>query len=431
MEKEEGQNESSLEAALRKLLERRRANSTLRTLTLVPSTHIDFSSNDFLSLSKSPALHFALLHELQYSNIPLGSGGSRLLDGNSRYAECLEYTIAQFHRAPAGLLFNSGFDANVGFFACVPQPGDVVVYDEFVHASVHDGIRLSRASKTLPFAHNSIDDLRRVLQVCLKSSASLRAGKSHVIITVEAVYSMDGDLAPLKEIVETVETVLRRGCGYVVVDEAHSTGVIGSRGRGLVSELGLEDRVFARLHTFGKALSCNGAIILCSELLRSYLVNYARPLIYTTFMSYPALATIRASYTLLQNGDTEARAQNLKSLIQTLFSHLRSPSRTLTFRTHLQIPSSCPKSPVFSIKTRHPKSLAKFLQERGFVVRAVVPPTVPQGTERVRVCLHAGNTEGQIRDLVDGMEGWAEMMVEREEGAGDKEDERVVVKARL
>lgn len=250
--------ELSLEKSFRDLLDRRRTQSTLRNLTLPSQKQIDFSSNDFLSLSKSPVLRSAFLEELSTQNLPLASGGSRLLDGNSLYAENLEKEIAKFHGAEAGLLFNSGFDANAGFFACVPQPGDVVVFDELIHASVHDGMRLSRAARRIPFAHNSIVNLEEILRKLRRDSEDLKEGKGHVIVAVEAVYSMDGDLAPLKAIVETVERVLPNGRGYVVVDEAHSTGIIGPYGRGLVSELGLETRVFARLHTFGKALACNG-----------------------------------------------------------------------------------------------------------------------------------------------------------------------------
>lgn len=252
---------SLLETKLRTLLSRRLTASTLRTLTLNPPTSTDFSSNDFLSLSTNSSLKRAYHQELLTSNLPLGSGGSRLLDGNSAYAETLEREICAFHSAEAGLLFNSGFDANAGFFACVPQPGDVVVHDELIHASVHDGMRLSRAGKRVAFRHNCVGDLRRVFQELMGEDGlgdRLRAGECHVFVAVEAVYSMDGDLAPLCAIVETVEDVLPKGAGYVVVDEAHATGVLGPLGRGLVCELRLERRVFARLHTFGKALGCNG-----------------------------------------------------------------------------------------------------------------------------------------------------------------------------
>ncbi|PSN61823.1 PLP-dependent transferase [Corynespora cassiicola Philippines] len=395
---------SPLESKLNTHLTRRAATSTLRTLTL-PTQTTDFSSNDFLTLSRSPLLKSAFLGELSASGLPLGSGGSRLLDGNSRYAEALEEEISSFHGAEAGLLFNSGFDANAGFFACVPQGGDVVVFDELVHASVHDGMRLSRAAGRVPFRHNDVGDLRAVLGRLVREVEGLREGKCHVIVAVEAVYSMDGDVVPLKEVVEAVEELLPDGRGYVVIDEAHSTGVLGPQGRGLVCELGLEKRVFARLHTFGKALACNGAIILGSPLLRHYLINYARPLIYTTFMSYPALAAIKASYSLLKSGKTVPLAAHLHSLIETLFLELQS-IQCPAFRKLLTVPVSRPESPIFSIQLEEPKVLAKFLQGRGMMVRAVVPPTVPEGTSRVRVCLHAGNTESDIRKLVEALGDW-------------------------
>ncbi|KAJ4351767.1 uncharacterized protein N0V89_007110 [Didymosphaeria variabile] len=373
---------SALERRFQSLLEKRRRNLTLRNLTTAQDL-IDFSSNDFLSLTTNLTLKTAFLQELEASKWSLGSGGSRLLDGNSTYAENLEREICAFHNAEAGLLFNSGFDANAGFFACVPQKGDVVVYDELIHASVHDGMRLSRAEKTVSFRHNCVEDLRRVL---LKltidgDTEDVLAGDRHVFVAVEAVYSMDGDRAPLKAIVDTVEEVLGREAGYIVIDEAHATGVIGEKGRGLVCELALEERVFARLHTFGKALGCNGAIVLGSNLLRHYLINYARPLIYTTFMSYTSLAAIRTSYSFLSQGRTVHLASNLQSLIQMLFTRLKSV-KSPAFNVLLNIPQIQPESPIFSVQLAEPKVLAKFLQERGMMVRAVVPPTVPEGTSR-------------------------------------------------
>lgn len=422
-----------LERRFEELLDRRRNSSTLRTLTLPRPSHVDFSSNDFLSLSKSPALKNAYLSRLEKADFPLGSGGSRLLDGNSSYAEDLEREIAAFHGAASGLLFNSGFDANAGFFACVPQPGDVIVYDELVHASVHDGMRLSRASSRVPFPHNSISGLTEVIKELLDGSQKLRQGESNIIIAVEAIYSMDGDLAPLKQIVEIVEDLLGKDRGHIVVDEAHSTGVLGSHGRGLVCELGLEDRIFARLHTFGKSLAGNGgefqipvlgvllivnetymclAIILGSLTLRHYLVNYARSLIYTTFLSYPSLALISASYSLLQSGATLVLQEHLQDLTQTLYQALQDlHTKSLASRKLLQIPTACPKSPIFSIQLENPRNLAQFLQDRNMMVRAVVPPTVPLGTQRIRVCLHAGNSEADIEKLVHTLSGWCEAIL--------------------
>lgn len=188
----------------------------------------------------------------------IGSGGSRLLDGNSPYAEKLEKNVAEFHRAPAALLFNSGFDANSGFFACVPQKGDLVFYDEFIHASVHEGMRLSRAGKCVPFSHNSVADLEGQIKENLRIDGKVRRGERNVFVAVESLYSMDGDLCPIAGIVAMIESLLPRGNGLIVVDEAHSNGIYGEEGRGIVCSLGLEDKIFARLHTFGKGLACSG-----------------------------------------------------------------------------------------------------------------------------------------------------------------------------
>jgi len=252
-------NMSPIEDSMRSLLDKRKANSAFRQLTLASPDSIDFSSNDFLSLSTSPQLKKAYLIELERSpDFHLGSGGSRLLDGNSLYAEQLEKEIASFHHAPAALLFNSGFDANSGFFACIPQPGDVVLYDEFIHASVHEGMRLSRASSCLSFSHNSVMDLRTKLSLILQRDEAVCSGTRNVFIAVESLYSMDGDLAPILDIVQLVEEMLPFGNGHIIVDEAHSNGIYGDQGRGIVCSLGLEDKIFARLHTFGKGLACNG-----------------------------------------------------------------------------------------------------------------------------------------------------------------------------
>lgn len=263
------------------LLTRRAENGRLRRLSTPLPGAVDFSSNNYLSLSKNQDIRLAYLNRLQTSQpeFSLGSGGSRLLDGNSAGAEELEHKIARFHGAPAGLLFNSGFDANVGLFSCATQPGDVVVYDELIHASVHDGLKLGRA-RTIPFSHNLVyendtpsgspQSLDCVLQSLTEGADSehFRSGEGNVFIAVESVYSMDGDVAPLQEIVDCVKQRLPSGNGYVIVDEAHSTGWMGERGRGLVSKLHLETQVWARVHTFGKALSCSGGRFSRSKSLR-------------------------------------------------------------------------------------------------------------------------------------------------------------------
>ncbi|KPM44233.1 hypothetical protein AK830_g2322 [Neonectria ditissima] len=328
---------AGLEAALASLLARRESRSQLRRLTTVSPGMVDFSSNSYLSLSTHPDVQRAYLHFLASqigepspaaSPSFLGSGGSRLLDGNSAFAETLERDIASFHRAPAGLLFNSGFDANVGLFSCVPQPGDVIVYDELIHASVHDGMKLSRAVRKVPFRHNTVatdaahadEDVKgldAVLQdlVAGDLGKELNDGTRNVFIAVEGVYSMDGDVSPLQDIVECVEQRFPKRNGHIIVDEAHSMGIFGEQGRGLVCELGFEERVFARVHTFGKAMGCSGAIVLSSQTTRAYLINYARTLIYTTAMALPSLASIKVTYDFLMNDGGNPLMRNLHALM--------------------------------------------------------------------------------------------------------------------
>ena len=233
--------------------------TTATSLSPTPRPPVDFSSNDYLSLSTSPDLRARVLAALNTAPSILGSGGSRLLVYNHAHA-ALEARLARTFRSPAALLFNSGFDANAGFFACVPQTGDALLHDEAIHASVYDGARASRVAPRMhrPFAHNDVGALRAALRALYDECAALREGRSSVFVAVESVYSMDGTVAPLCAILDTMDEVFPAGNAHLVVDEAHATGLYGPGGCGMVALLGLEDRVLARLHTFGKALAASG-----------------------------------------------------------------------------------------------------------------------------------------------------------------------------
>jgi 8-amino-7-oxononanoate synthase len=318
---------SSLEQKLLAILKSRDVRQMRRRLPLTEETSlIDFSSNDYLSLSKCAEFRTAFLQKLQSTPEILGSGGSRLLINGSAHCD-LENRLKRFlgARNHEALLFNSGFDANVGFFSCVPQPGDVVVHDEYIHASVHDGIRASRAAG-VAFSHNSVPDLERVLIQLRDERAGLRRGDSSVFLAVESLYSMDGTVPPLAEMVQLAQAVFPSGNAHFVVDEAHSTGLYGPLGRGLVSLLGLEDRVYARLHTFGKSLASTGgvcplpsidlygltwctAVMIVTPVVKDYLINYARSLIYTTSLSNSAIVQADCSFDILESG----RAQKVSS----------------------------------------------------------------------------------------------------------------------
>lgn len=295
-----------LEHQLSTALKRRKNESKFRKLTVCSENGVDFSSNDYLSLRQLAWVKDRLLKAISGAKY-IGSGGSRLLDGNSTEYEALERDLAEFYAADSALLFNSGYDANTAVLGTIPQTNDIIIYDELVHASMHNGMKLSRASSRMPFKHNSVADAVAVVT----RAASSRPPDANIFVALETVYSMDGDQAPLVELIRELSTIPRT---YLIVDEAHSTGILGDQGRGLCHQLGIERQVAIRIHTFGKALSCNGgmlllvllaagiltsAVVLASETIRSYLVNYGRPLIYSTAMSFPALAAIRVSHDFL------------------------------------------------------------------------------------------------------------------------------------
>jgi 8-amino-7-oxononanoate synthase len=242
------------------------ASNTPATRPATAPAPADFSSNDYLSLATSPLLHARVLAALNTAPMILGSGGSRLLVHNAAHT-ALEARLARTFRVPAALLFNSGFDANAGFFACVPQAGDALLHDAAIHASVHDGARASRVAvgRRRSFVHNDVRALRDALCALRDECAALRKGTASVFVAVESVYSMDGSVAPLCAMLDTMDAVFPAGNAHMVVDEAHATGLYGPRGRGLVALLGVEDRVLARLHTFGKALAASGGAYIFRE----------------------------------------------------------------------------------------------------------------------------------------------------------------------
>lgn len=355
----------------------------LRSLKIT-SGLVDFCSNDYLGFANSGELLSMIEHfPVPPQQTQLGSKGSRLLAGNTAFAEELEKFIAGFHRAKAGLLFNSGYDANLGFFSSVPQPADLVLYDELIHASVHDGMRLGKAA-TLSFRHNDLSDLTQKIKTARSSTAA-----KQIFVAVESVYSMDGDKASLKE----MATLCEQHDAKFFVDEAHATGVVGTVGEGLVNELQLEEKVFARLHTFGKALGSHGAILLGSETLRTYLINFARSLIYTTALPYHALVAIKCAYEFLP------RAAPQRTRLKSLIEFFRQEIKKISFIELIE--SDSPIQSVIIPGNEKVRNVAGSLQEAGFDVRPIVSPTVPRGSERLRICLHAFNTENEIRKMLE------------------------------
>jgi 8-amino-7-oxononanoate synthase len=354
-----------------RLAERQQAGSYR---TLKPENNlVDFCSNDYLGFARSVVFKNKIAEEIDKYPDLNGSTGSRLISGNLAYTEQLEQEIAQQFNAGAGLLLNSGYDANVGLLSSLPQRGDTVITDELIHASIIDGARLSHANR-YTFKHNDLDSLE----------AKLHHAKGTCYVVVESVYSMDGDAPPLVEMLNLVEQY----DANLIVDEAHAVGLYKT---GIVTQLNLQDRIFARTVTFGKALGCHGAIVLGSDKLRQYLINFARSFIYTTAAPFHQLAAIKTSCELLKRADTEIAV--LGNLI-TLFKSQVSPSAQL-------IASDSSIQCLLLNSNDKAREAAAYLQENGFDVRPILSPTIPQGSERIRICLHAFNTTEQVNILVN------------------------------
>lgn len=348
----------------------RKAQNAFRELQL-PRGLIDFCSNDYLGLARVD-----LKHDAKETAIPAwGATGSRLISGHSRTAEQLEGFLAQFHLAEVALLFNSGYQANLGLLSCLSTRHDTFIYDQLIHASLRDGIQLAPA-KAFNFAHNDVADLALKLQRA--------SGRKMVII--ESIYSMDGDEAPIADILAVCE----KFGAQLIVDEAHATGVFGAAGQGVVVAKGLQDRVWARVHTFGKAIGAHGAVVVGSRLLKDYLINFSRAFIYTTALPDHLLERIQLAYQEMAKGE---KMQQLNRNIDYFKAQLSKQSQIQFIDS--QHPIQC----LIIGGNSQTRDFSTLLQQAGFDVRAILSPTVPKGKERLRICLHAFNTIEEITAL--------------------------------
>ena len=375
-----------LPQSLQSKLQKREENNSLRTLAS-PKNVIDFSSNDYIGFSQSEEIFNATHQFLVDNNIKQnGATGSRLLSGNHDVYKITEDFIAHFHQSEAALIFNSGYDANVGFFSAVPQRNDVILYDELCHASIRDGIQMSNA-KSYKFLHNDFEDLEKLIVKFRPKNYSVQP--ITIFIVTETVFSMDGDAPNLEEL--TILSEKYNCC--LVLDEAHALGVLGDKGEGSTQSLRLQNKVFARIMTFGKGLGCHGAAILGSEELKSYLVNFARSFIYTTALSPHSVATILMAYQKLEK-EQEA-LQQLKNNIL----YFNQQKMLLGLKPLFVYSKSAIQCAIVS-GNQNVKNIANQLQEKGFDVKPILSPTVPEGQERLRFCLHSYNTEKEISEVL-------------------------------
>jgi 8-amino-7-oxononanoate synthase len=343
------------------LLAKRNEMGSQRSLSLF-SDHIDFYSNDYLGLSKLS------LNELPSS---YGSTGSRLLSGNSIEAEETETYISDFFGSEKALIFNSGYDANVGFFSSVPQKGEYILYDEYIHASIRDGIRLSNAT-SFSFKHNRIDDLEK----------KIKNLKGTLFVVVESIYSMHGDFAPLEELFQLSEKYALK----IIIDEAHSVGINGEKGKGLSYKYKTNPALLARVVTFSKAYGTAGGAVLSDSKLIEFLINFSRSFIYTTALPPFLYKRIKESIHLsVQKPElNEKLINNIKLFLQFQEKNLNniSPIQTLVIGN-----------------LNSTKEISKIIQSKKIAVKPILPPTVKSGEERIRICIHSFNKTEEINEL--------------------------------
>ncbi|CAH0042178.1 unnamed protein product [Clonostachys rhizophaga] len=377
---------------------------------------VDFSTLDVLSLTSSGTMRRAYLEELaRHPEFKLNDGSSRLMS-DSEYTDAAEREIAEFHGAETALMLKSGWDANGAIMTAIPRPGDAIVYDELIHASVHEGMNLSLAATKVAFKHNDVDSFREVLINIRETQKLIREGKRCVLVSVEFVYSMDGDVVPLKEMVVIGKEIFPEGVVQFIIDEAHSTGVIGEGGKGLVNELGLEKEIAV-------------PAVLCSSTVRQMLVNYGRVIIYSNAPQFSIVAAIRAAYTFMKSGQIEPLQAQLQSRIRYFYKAITS--RPIYDEANdagiLSIPNAenweaeTLLTHISYVLTRQKYTLYLYfhLQLAKFIVLPINYPVVPKGKSRVRIVFHARHTDAQLDALADSICTWAEEMLAIE-AAGKK-----------
>ncbi len=353
---------------LHKKLQERANNGALRVLHSLENK-IDFCSNDYLGLST---------FNIQTNDIKNSGEGSRLIAGSSLTTKAAENTLATYFKAESALMFNSGYDANLGLFSSLSAKNTLIIYDEYIHASVRDGIRLG-LGKSFHFKHNDFLDLNRII-------SANKTKFETIFIAIESLYSMGGDLAPLIEIVE----ICKKHEVLLIVDEAHAGGVFEKEGRGVVIDQLLQNDVFARIYTFGKGFGSHGACVVGEKSLKKYLINFARSFIYTTAL--PSSAYERINVLFLEHlGTITLKKIDLERNINYFTNALGELASESALSSPIQI---------LSLSQFNKTLLLKDLNESNFGVKPIFHPTVPIEKECLRICLHAFNTENEMKSLL-------------------------------
>jgi 8-amino-7-oxononanoate synthase len=360
-----------------------KADDRLRSLK--PRAGVDFSSNDYLGLASNPRMRKAISAAIE-AGTPIGAGGSRLLRGNCAEHENLETEAARFFGAEAAIFFATGYTANFAVLTTLPQRGDLLVLDQLVHASIHEGARAGRAAFRFN-AHNDVNSVEKVIRAWRSEG-----GKGRVWIVAESLYSMDGDFAPL----EALSEIADRHDAFLVVDEAHATGVFGPSGRGLTAAYEGRENLIA-IHTCGKALGAAGALVTTTNLLRDFIVNRCRPFIFSTAPSPLMAVAVEAALTILR--EEPEHQQRLTRLIAFAGEEIGARQGQQQ-GWHL---SGSQIIPYIVGDNARAMALASALQARGFDIRGIRPPTVPVGTARLRISLTNNVDENDVRAMLEAL----------------------------
>lgn len=364
-----------------KALDERKKQHLLRTLPLPPEG-IDFYSNDYLGLAKSTDLSNTTKDQLKKIDLcENGSSGSRLLSGNSKYFESVEQKISDFHHAESALIYSSGYTANLGLISCLALKEVTLFTDELIHASLIDGARLGH-SKKIRFKHNDVNDLALKLQKV--------EGQKFVI--VESIYSMDGDVCPLSDMIKVCEKM----DAQLIVDEAHSFAITGDKGEGLCQKLGIEEKILARIITYGKGAGIHGAAVVGPQWLKEYQINFSRPFIFSTAPSPHQFSSISAMYSIVEN--SSYRRDRLQKVIGYFMEKRKNSSANW-------LPSSTQIQSLIIPGNDQVIGLSQKLREIGINALPIRKPSVPEGAERIRFCLHSFNTEEEINLLFKFLNG--------------------------
>jgi 8-amino-7-oxononanoate synthase len=360
-------------------LETRALDGNLRSLNPEKKL-VDFFSNDYLGFSTTGLLRKKLqLDPLYLELTQFGSTGSRLLSGDSILHHKLEEKIAKYHFAESAILFNNGFSANFGLLASLPTRHDTIIVDSLSHASIIDGQNASIAKNKWKFEHNDLEDLED----------KIKNSVGDIYLVTESVFSMDGDFAPLEEIAK----LSQKYGAYLIVDEAHAIGIFGPNGSGRICELGLEDQIFARVITFGKALGASGAAVLTNIETKNFLINFSRPLIYSTAIEQETVLGISNAYDILK--ETFTSSVPLYFLIHEFQAALKKETSSDRY-----LKSISPIQGILFKDNDSVKKAAKVLANENIDCRAILSPTVQKGQERLRIILHSFNSNSEVQLLM-------------------------------